>query len=86
VSSSGEVAPPLKNGQILCKLINCIKPGTVKKINESTMAFKQMENINNFLKGCEGVGCKKGDLFQTVDLYESGNIPQVYNRTKTFSS
>ena len=41
------------------------------------MAFKQMENINNFLEACEAIGCKKTDLFQTVDLYESTNPNQV---------
>ena len=37
----------------------------------------QMENVGNFLSGCEAYGCAKGDLFQTVDLYEGQNIPQV---------
>ena len=36
-----------------------------------------MENIGNFLSACELFGMKKTDLFQTVDLYEGTNIPQV---------
>ena len=36
-----------------------------------------MENINNFLTACETMGCKKLDLFQTVDLYEGTNPNQV---------
>lgn len=74
-----EFAKKLKDGIILCKVLNCIKPGSVKKINTGTMTFKQMENVNNFLGGCEAIGCKKMDLFQTVDLYEAQNIPQVVN-------
>ena len=43
------------------------------------MAFKQMENIGNFLDGCETVGVNREDLFQTVDLYEGENMAQVVN-------
>ncbi|XP_003389350.2 PREDICTED: rac guanine nucleotide exchange factor B-like [Amphimedon queenslandica] len=70
-------AAGLKSGDKLCNLINIIKPGSVKKINTSKMAFKQMENIGNFLTGCEGIGMIKTDLFQTVDLYEAQNVPLV---------
>lgn len=69
----------LKSGEILCKLINAIQPGSVKKINSGKMAFKMMENIGNFLEGCYAIGMNKGDLFQTVDLYEAQNMPQVVN-------
>jgi len=79
ITSSGDVHKALKDGQVLCKLVNIIRPGSVKKINTSAMVFKEMENINQFLKACEDLGCKKLDLFQTVDLHESGNIPQVIN-------
>ncbi|XP_076809161.1 myophilin-like [Clavelina lepadiformis] len=68
-----------KDGTILCTLINVINPGSVRKINESKMAFKQMENIDNFLDACERYGVLKKDLFQTVDLFEAQNIPQVIN-------
>jgi len=79
IDAPNDVKGPLKNGVILCHVINSIHPGSVKRINQSSMAFKQMENIGNFLTGCEGIGCSKQDLFQTVDLYEGNNIPQVIN-------
>jgi len=79
ISTQAEFAEGLKDGQVLCKLINVIKPGSVKKINKNNMAFKQMENIGNFLSACENLGMNKIDLFQTVDLYENQNIPQVVN-------
>merc|ERR1712033_64782 len=47
--SSADVASTLKDGTLLCKVINAIKPGSVKKINDSKLAFKVMENTSNFL-------------------------------------
>ena len=43
------------------------------------MAFKQMENIGNFLGAIEEFGVSKADSFQTVDLYEAQNMPAVIN-------
>lgn len=65
----------LKDGIILCKLAARIM-GRVQ-CNTSKLAFKQMENINNFLLACENYGVAKTDLFQTVDLYENQNLWQV---------
>jgi hypothetical protein len=50
---AGSFHEALKDGVYLCKLINTIQPGSVKKVNTTKMAFKQMENIGNFLTGCE---------------------------------
>ncbi|KAF9929031.1 Calponin-3 [Modicella reniformis] len=66
----------LKDGVILCKLMNVLIPGFVK-VKTSKMPFVQMENIAKFLEGCEKMGCPKHDLFQTIDLYENKNLGQV---------
>lgn len=34
------------------------------------MAFKQMEQISQFLKAAEVYGVRTTDIFQTVDLWE----------------
>ncbi|KAJ3103413.1 Muscle-specific protein 20 [Phlyctochytrium planicorne] len=67
----------LKDGQILCRLVNVLQPAQNVKFSNSKLAFKQMENISNFLIAIEKIGVKKAELFQTVDLYESKNIVQV---------
>ena len=39
----------LKDGIILCKLMNVLSPGSVTKINESGSNFKMMENVNKYV-------------------------------------
>eukprot|EP00456_Euglypha_rotunda_P019542 TRINITY_DN17297_c0_g1_i5.p1 TRINITY_DN17297_c0_g1~~TRINITY_DN17297_c0_g1_i5.p1 ORF type:complete len:102 (-),score=9.12 TRINITY_DN17297_c0_g1_i5:32-337(-) len=67
----------LKDGMILCNLLNKLKPGLVTGHKKSTIAFGQMENIGKFLKGCQNWGIKSTDLFQTPDLYEAKNMVAV---------
>ncbi|XP_070562880.1 calponin-3-like isoform X3 [Ptychodera flava] len=67
----------LKDGIELCRLANILQPGSVKKVNESKMAFKQMENINSFLQAATAYGVPSMSLFQTVDLYEKQNMVSV---------
>jgi len=67
----------LKDGTILCELVNEIKAGSVKKINTSTMAFKCMENINNFLAVATTLGVPSQEQFQTVSLWERQALNSV---------
>lgn len=67
----------LKSGNYLCSLANAVMGPGSAKANNMKMAFKQMENISNFLTACEKYGVNKTDLFQTVDLYEAQNVWQV---------
>lgn len=67
----------LNNGHLLCELINKLRPGSVKKINTMNAPFKQRENIEMFLKGCENYGLVAQDLFQVNDLYEQKNLYMV---------
>lgn len=70
----------LKDGTVLCELINSLYPegqAPVKKIQASTMAFKQMEQISQFLQAAERYGINTTDIFQTVDLWEGKNMACV---------
>jgi hypothetical protein len=67
----------LRDGQVLCQVINQLAPNSVKKINSTGGDFKMMENINNFLKAIKAYGVNDVDLFQTVDLYEKKDIGAV---------
>lgn len=66
--------------QVLCKLINSLYPPgqePIPKISESKMAFKQMEQISQFLKAAEIYGVRTTDIFQTVDLWEGKDMAAV---------
>mmetsp|Transcript_43447 Transcript_43447/g.70486 ORF Transcript_43447/g.70486 Transcript_43447/m.70486 type:complete len:184 (-) Transcript_43447:245-796(-) len=68
----------LKDGIVLCNLINAVKPGSVSKTSKSKMAFAQMENINAFLTGLRNTKMiEEFETFQTIDLFENKNFPQV---------
>ncbi|KAJ2791117.1 Protein kinase of the Mitotic Exit Network [Coemansia linderi] len=67
----------LRDGVVLCHLINKLRPGAIKSINTRRLPFTQMENISNFLAAARKLGLESTDLFQTVDLYEGKNMPRV---------
>jgi len=69
----------LKNGQVLCALVNAIKPGTVQKVNTQNFPFKQMENITYFMNAAREFGVPENAMFGTPDLYEEKNIGSVVN-------
>lgn len=58
-------------------LVNCLKPGSVSKVNKTSMAFKCMENISSFLNVAANMGVPAQETFQTVDLWERQNLNSV---------
>ncbi|KAK7479229.1 hypothetical protein BaRGS_00029573 [Batillaria attramentaria] len=69
----------LKDGLVLCRLINALKPGSVKKMNKAKANFFMMENIGNFLKAATDYGLPVHDQFHTAALFERTNMTQVVN-------
>jgi len=70
----------LKDGVVLCTLLNMIKPDSVKKINNTKMVFKQRENIVNYIEGCKAMGMPETDCFVTQDLFEGDNMLAVIDQ------
>merc|ERR1719195_2566140 len=73
----GDFADVLQNGVVLCRLMNKIKPDSVKKFKEKGPAFLLMENVQSFLSAAKKYGVPDEEVFQTPDLFEARNIPQV---------
>jgi hypothetical protein len=67
----------LKDGIILCKLMNKLMPGCIKKIDTKGGGFALMQNIERFQTAAKQWGVPVNEVFQTVDLWEKKNIPQV---------
>ncbi|OQV18199.1 hypothetical protein BV898_07788 [Hypsibius exemplaris] len=68
----------LKNGQVLFRFLQKIRPDLVKgNVYSGELAAKQRENVGSFIDGITKLGLRQSDLFQTEDLYEGKNIPQV---------
>ncbi|NWH25198.1 CNN2 protein, partial [Grus americana] len=67
----------LKDGVILCELMNRLQPNSVRKINRSAQNWHQLENLSNFIKAMASYGMNPVDLFEANDLFESGNMTQV---------
>jgi len=78
----------LKDGTILCELVNTIvKKKKVKKIHKSgSMSFMERENIVAYLNCCKKNGMKSGDCFVTKDLYEDDNMVSVIDQIHSLGS
>ncbi|XP_021566480.1 LOW QUALITY PROTEIN: calponin-2-like [Carlito syrichta] len=74
----------LKDGIILCTLMNKLQPGSAPKINRSMQNWNQLENLSNFIKATVSCGMNSMELFEANDLFESGNMTQA--KTKRLQS
>jgi len=73
----------LKDGVVLCNLMNVIKPGNCAKPSTSKMPFKQMENVAAYLASCQAFGVQPFEMFMTVDLFENKNFSAVLKNLNT---
>lgn len=76
-SLSGSLHEILANGEVLCDLVNTLKPGSVAKVHRKTrMVFKHVENVGMALKAMRALGLRDIHLFCTNDLLD-GNMRPV---------
>ncbi|XP_039073062.1 rho guanine nucleotide exchange factor 6 isoform X4 [Hyaena hyaena] len=65
----------LKNGVVLCKLINRLRPGSLEKFClEPQTEADCLNNISDFLKGCAAL---QVEVFDPDDLYSGVNFSKV---------
>ena len=58
-------------------LMNKLMPGCIKKIDTKGGGFALMQNLERFQAAAKEWGVPVREVFQTVDLWERKNIPQV---------
>jgi hypothetical protein len=76
---TGTLMEWLRDGQVLCRTLNKIQPGMVKRINKQSSPFQQMENVTAFIQACRKFGVLEKDLFSTSDLHEGRHSKVVIN-------
>jgi len=80
ITMSGSLETDLKDGNILCTLMNVLKPGSIQKINSKERGghnFLMLENIESFLDACKKYGVPELALFRPLDLFNEQNMKQV---------
>jgi len=83
---SDDMYAELKSGQTLCKLMNTLFPGAIKKVHKSSFGAHQMENINFVLKTLAKMGMKEDELFEPGDLHDKKNMMKVFKCISTFAN
>ncbi|CAB4392721.1 unnamed protein product [Rhizophagus irregularis] len=75
--SGNDLHEILKDGVLLCSLMNKLQPDVIPQISRKDLPFVKMENISNFLNAARKFGLHSSDLFQTVDLFEGKHMERV---------
>ena len=75
----GPLMPQLRDGEVLCDLLNTLRNGLVPKIaraaemadlHVSKKNAQMRENIGQYVDGCAELGLPQRDLFMTADLFD----------------
>ena len=72
-----EFPAAFKDGTLLCKLANALKPDAIKKINPGKLPFHRLENLENFSKWVRSLGIPDRNSFVSVDLHDEKDLKAV---------
>ncbi len=69
----------LRDGTLVCRLLNKVRPGTVKTIHNSPMGTSQMLNIEAFRSGCLDLGIPEQYICEATSISEMKSTTRVVN-------
>ncbi|XP_070786510.1 rho guanine nucleotide exchange factor 7b isoform X6 [Enoplosus armatus] len=73
----------LKDGAVLCRLLERLRPGTVDKFSQEPRSDSECQrNISEFIKGCASFGVEP---FEVNDLLQGLNFSKVLNSLVTLN-
>jgi hypothetical protein len=76
----------LKNGIVLIRVINTLKPGTIPKYNKTRLvALLEMDNIQLYLKACWQLGLPSQFIFSSSDLHKRSDMRAVARNIEALS-
>lgn len=67
----------LKPGVILLRVLNAVRPGLAKQIYDGSIGYKQIENVQRYLKLCPMASSPAVPLFAVADLTDEMNLSAV---------
>ncbi|KAJ8252753.1 hypothetical protein GJAV_G00205190 [Gymnothorax javanicus] len=80
----GFLQSSLKDGVVLCKLLERLRPGCIDKIYQEPRSDAEcLANIREFLKGC---GIFRIETFEANDLFQGQNFSKVLNSLVALSN
>ncbi len=75
--TSNTLSRNLKDGTLVCRLLNKVRPGTVKTIHNSHMGIYQMLNIEAFRLGCLDLGIPGPYICEATTISEMKSTVKV---------
>eukprot|EP01084_Bolivina_argentea_P248526 415741_1 len=86
VKINNDLFNELKDGTILCEVLNKIQSGTCSKYKKSKIPFVCRNNIEIFIKGARKLGIPATDMFETRDLYDAQRLSAVLQTLYSISA
>ena len=77
ISMDEPLMEQIRDGVILCDLLNVIKPGSCKKYKKSKIAFVARSNIQIFILAMNRIKLSNDHLFETRDLFDQQDLDAV---------